>query len=235
MASASSSQGWSRKAPPRTMSMAMPVAATPAPMMSVPCASSQMSRRVKRPGFAATTGSPSVPRVRIVKGSRKAGRKSETARTTCVVSRRGKRLGGMVSRPLHVEGHPVGLLVPPDDAQAGRLEGRHDLRLAVDEDARRQQPAAAAGACRRRGAGRRPAPAPEPTSRLATRLARTRSKGPPSTGSEPADAVMVTPVAARHSRAWPRRRWGRCRRRAARGAQQAGRHGQDARARSRRR
>ena len=58
----------------------MPVAATPAPMTTVPLRSSQSRTRVARPDLLGMTGSPSRPRVRSVNGSRKAGRNSETAR-----------------------------------------------------------------------------------------------------------------------------------------------------------
>ena len=65
----------------------------------------------------------------------------------CSVSRSGKRLvGRLTERAARTSSSdPVGLLVPSDDAQAGRREGAPDLRLAVDEDARRQEPTAAAG------------------------------------------------------------------------------------------
>ena len=131
--------------------------------------------------------------------------------------------------PLDVECHPVGLLVAAHDAQADRPEGRH------------APPAHGRRRCRRPAGVHRCPAVPSPgrsaaassgaraTRRLATRLARTRSKGPPSTGSEPTDAVMDTSlrggVLARgldgdgvgvHAAQLP-------------GAQQAGRHGQDAR------
>ena len=53
--------------------------ATPAPMTTVPFAWSQRSERMKLPSVS-SAGSPSRPRLRIVKGNRMLGRKSINAR-----------------------------------------------------------------------------------------------------------------------------------------------------------
>ena len=145
--SATSSQGWSRSAPPSSTSIAPPVSATPAPMTIVPLRSSQSRTRVARPGSRGTTGSPSRPRVRSVNGRRNAGRNSEIASRTWLVEQDREQGGGVhgPGRSRSSATHSPSSVLSSDPQLGGEERATH-LGLAVDVDARREQPTAAARA-----------------------------------------------------------------------------------------
>ena len=195
MARATSSQGWSRKAPPRTMSMAMPVAATPAPMMTVPCASSQTSRRIESAGAASHDGLAVPPARAHREGQQEGGQEQRDREHDVRREQDGEEVRGKVTRPAAQPRGPPNRSPGPDRRCAGRPPRRlvgpraHGRRRCPTPGAGRRCPLS-----RRRDGAPRASSEARSTRRPATRLARTRSKGRRRSGRLPCAPSIAMPL-----------------------------------------
>ena len=125
-------------------------------------------------------------------------------------ARRAGRSGVPVGGSLRLERHPVALGVAPGHAQAGRLERGPDVALAVDEDARGEQPAARRELRREVGGER------DEHRRDEVGDDEVEGTGARRAGSRAGRAADARRGSGVRSRASPRRRSGPCRRRPAR-------------------